>query len=68
MNNQTIEEMIAEYGMRLGELEGYFYQLNGYYPGFDSNEFWDDRAVNFAETLNDFWWEIKKIKDNGRVR
>ncbi len=68
MRNQTVEELIQEYGIRLGELEGYFYQLNGYYPGFDSTEFWNDPAVAYAETLNDFWWEIKKIKDDGRVR
>lgn len=68
MKNQTVEEMIQEYGMRLGELEGYFYQLHGYYPGYDSGEFWDDPAVSYAETLNDFWWDIKKIKDNGRVQ
>lgn len=68
MENQTVEQLIQEYGMRLGELEGYYYQLNGYYPSFDSHEFWEDKAVAYAETLNDFWWEIKKIRDTGRVR
>lgn len=58
MRNQTVKELISEYGMRLGELEGYFYQLNGYYPQFDSLEFWNDPAVHMAETLNDFWWGI----------
>lgn len=68
MENQTVDEMIKEYGVRLGELENMFYDLNGFYPMYDCPEFWNDRQVSIAECLLEVWWEIHNTRINGETQ
>jgi len=63
MERQTVDQLINEYGQRLADLEGMYYQMNGYYPYFDCHEFWDDRAVRSTDALLEFWWSVKKAKE-----
>lgn len=62
-NTQTAAEIGQEYSTKLNALAESYERMTGHALSTNDQFFWESSAVQWAETLAIFWWQISRYNN-----